>query len=96
MPPLRTFDCPVCGQAVPLKAKACPSCGACEKTGWNVDSDASDGLDLPDDEFNYEKFVQDEFGQPAKPRGKEMLWWITALILVVVMILGSCFNALFR
>jgi predicted nucleic acid-binding Zn ribbon protein len=96
MAPQRTFDCPVCGEAVPIKAKACPSCGACEKSGWNEESEATDGLDLPEDDFDYEKFTADEFGQPKKRRGKELLWWITALILLIIIGVTTGYNMLFN
>ncbi len=89
----RTFPCPVCGQDVPLKAKACHHCGACEKSGWNPD--ATDGLDLPGDDFDYDKFTAEEFGTPRKVRGKELLWKIIAVVLVVLMIIGFAANYLF-
>jgi uncharacterized membrane protein YvbJ len=95
MPPQSTFPCPVCGKDVPARAKACPHCGACDKTGWNEEATASDGLDLPDEDFNYEKFAEEEFGQPRKLRGKKLLWsWITVIfsvILIVLLLLGLVF-----
>ena len=65
----RTFECPVCGEDVPAKAKACPSCGACEKSGWG--DTEGDGLDLPGEDFDYEKFKEEEFGTPRKLKGKQ-------------------------
>ncbi len=65
---------PFCGEDVPAKAKSCPHCGACEKSGWNEDNRAADGLDLPDDDFDYEKFAHEEFGTPAKLAGKQLVW----------------------
>jgi hypothetical protein len=96
MPPPRTFECSVCGKDIPAKAKACPHCGACEKSGWNEESDATDGLDLPDDDFDYEKFTAEEFGQSRKKRGKEWLWWVTALILLIVIAATTAYNMLFQ
>jgi len=60
--------CPNCGADVPGGVRACPECGADEHTGWSEDARAS-GLDLPDDSFDYEKFVQREFasGKKADP-----------------------------
>lgn len=79
-------DCPVCGESVPKGAKACPGCGADEKSGWQED-DTYDGLDLPEEKFDYDEFVATEFG--GKSRGKTLhpVWWITALVLVVASIL---------
>ena len=56
-------ECPVCGEDVPRGALACPECGADERSGWREDAGATDGLDLPDEEFDYGEFVQREFGQ---------------------------------
>ena len=77
--------CPSCGAAVPPRAKACPGCGADEATGWSESAQA-DHLGLPDENFDYEKFVQSEFGGETKPRGISWLWWITALGLILIFI----------
>ena len=92
----RTFPCPACGEDVPAKAKACPHCGACEKSGWNEDESATDGLDLPGEDFDYDKFVQNEFGSPAKSKGPALIWKITAVVLLIATILLFAGNFLFR
>jgi zinc-ribbon domain len=86
----KTFSCPACGEEVPLKARSCPHCGACEKSGWNEEASGADGLDLPEqeEEFDYEKFKEEEFGTPRKLRGKELFWKIVAGILLVAAIVG--------
>ena len=78
MPPA---TCPNCGATVPPKAKACPECGSDEKTGWS-DSAHADNLGIPDEHFEYEEFVKDEFGGRTKPRDMHWVWWLTALLLV--------------
>ena len=90
------FSCPVCGAEVPVKAKSCPDCGACEKSGWNEEASAADGLDLPGDDFDYEKFTAEEFGTPRKPRGKELLWKVTAAALLILTLFLILANFLFR
>ena len=75
--------CPNCGVLVPRRAKACPACGADEKTGWS-DSAEADRLGIPDENFDYHEFVKDEFGGRTKPRDLHWLWWLTALLLVVL------------
>jgi hypothetical protein len=91
-----TFSCPACGEDVPAKAKACPHCGACEKSGWNEEASAGDGLDLPDEEFDYEKFTEEEFGTPRKLRGKERFWKVVAVVVLVLMFILFAANFLFR
>ncbi len=78
-------DCPVCGAEVPPHATVCESCGACPSSGWSEKA-AYDGLGLPDAEFNYEEFVDQEFeGDRSGPR--RPLWaMITAVVLVVLFV----------
>ena len=73
--------CPNCGAEVPRNAKSCPECGSDEKTGWSETAYAG-SLGLPDEEFDHDEFVKEEFGggQP-KPRGISWLWWAVAVIL---------------
>ena len=78
--------CPVCGEDVPPKALACPDCGADHRSGWREDANVDDGIDLPDEEFNYDEFIKGEFGGRAKPAGIRPLWWITGIIVFVVLI----------
>lgn len=82
--------CPNCGADVPRKAKACPECGSDETTGWSDDAH-SQSLDLPDDEFNYDEFVQREFGKP-KRSAKKIFWSLVAVALLI----GSLFLLLWR
>jgi hypothetical protein len=68
---------------MPPKARACPECGADEKTGWS-EAARTDGLDLPDQDFDYEDFVKREFGGKSPvPRGIHWFWWIIALLVVI-------------
>jgi len=77
--------CPVCGAEVPSAARACPKCGADDTTGWNADRAVYDGLDLPDDEFDYNKYLKKEFGDAEKPATKRLPWLcIIGFTLVVI------------
>jgi hypothetical protein len=80
----RSFICPVCGESVPGNSKSCPECGACEKTGWSADA-ASDGLDLPDDDFDYDSFVAREFGGKEKTSRKKQFWRFAAVVVFCVL-----------
>lgn len=80
--------CPECGAEVPPNARACPECGADERTGWSERAQAQ-RLGLPDDEFDYDEFVKEEFGghpQPKlRPRGISWIWWLVAVVLVIIL-----------
>ena len=76
--------CPNCGAEVPRNAKACPECGSDEKTGWSETAYAS-SLGLPDEKFDYDEFVKEEFGAGrAKPRGTGWFWWVIALLAAIL------------
>ena len=44
-----------------------------------------DAVDLPDEDFNYEEFVKQEFGSSRGPAVKR-IWWITAILLIAAFI----------
>ena len=79
--------CPVCGAEVPRQARACPECGADEKSGWAEDA-YPNHLNLPDDEFDYDEFAEREFGGTGeiRPRGLSLFWWIVAILILAAMI----------
>ena len=77
--------CPECGADVPRNARACPECGADEQTGWSERAQAQ-RLGVPDDEFDYDEFVKEEFGGTAnkiRPPGISWLWWAVAILILV-------------
>ena len=78
--------CPNCGAEVPPRAKACPECGADEQTGWS-EAARTGGLDLPDENFDYDDFVKREFGgKNPVPRGVHWFWWVIALVVVALLV----------
>ena len=78
--------CPNCGAEVPRNARACPECGSDERTGWSEEA-APNGLDLPEESFDYDDFVKKEFGQEGPvPKGMHPAWWIAALLLTGILI----------
>ncbi|MDD5678360.1 MAG: zinc ribbon domain-containing protein [Kiritimatiellae bacterium] len=81
--------CPVCSAEIPPAARACPECGADDTTGWNEDRTVYDGLDLPDDEFNYDEYLRKEFGDAKKPCDKKRLIWAVLIGLAFVVLLFS-------
>lgn len=102
---IESYICPTCGSEVRVGEK-CPGCapkrkkqrrakaGAPRKRSWEQD-EAYDGLSLPDEDFDYDDFVAREFGsERVKPPGLKWYWWVTGLVLLVLMgwaVLGGLF-----
>ena len=79
--------CPNCGADVPPAAKCCPEFGSDETTGWSEDAQSS-GLDLPDDNFNYEEFAEREFGgKKPVPHGIHWFWWVVGIVILLAIAL---------
>lgn len=79
-----TFNCPVCGEEVLNNAKSCPECGACDKSGWSGSAYGSD-LGLPDEDFDYGKFVADEFGGGQKKSATQWVWVVAAVLALLAL-----------
>jgi len=46
-----------------------------------------DGLDLPDETFDYDDFVKREFGDKNPvPRGIHWFWWVIGLLVAAALI----------
>jgi hypothetical protein len=76
--------CPVCGEDVPPQALACTECGADHNSGWR--EDYSDGVEFPDEDFDYSEFEREEFGTRNRPQHVHPLWWITAIVLLIALL----------
>ncbi|MBX3737675.1 MAG: zinc ribbon domain-containing protein [Candidatus Didemnitutus sp.] len=80
-------ECPVCGAAVPRGARACPECGADERSGWNEDDARYDGLDLPDEAFD-----DGRSPKPAARRNANVVWSVVASLVILAVILAFVFR----
>jgi hypothetical protein len=67
---------------VPREARACPECGADERSGWNTDAARYDGLDLPDEAFDDGKSPQ---RAPRRGTGPGFVFVVIALLIVVTL-----------
>lgn len=85
--------CPACGAKVPEDAAACPECGADENTGWNEESCRLDGLDLPDDEFDHDEFVEKELGA-GNGDANQWLIWVAFAGAVIILVMAILFRVL--
>lgn len=79
-------ECAHCGAAIPAHAKACPECGADERTGWR-EADPYDGIDLPGEAFAEDP--SNEAGKPATPaarvNGVPWYWWTVGVVLLILL-----------
>ena len=76
--------CPACGAEVPTGARACPECGSDESTGWSEGA-RYDSLGIPDDEesFDYNEFVEREFGGGVPKRKGQTLWVVVGVLVLL-------------
>lgn len=91
MPEVLSYVCPFCG----CEVRVGDTCAGChkkikkpKKRSWQQNP-SQDGLDLPDDDFDYEKFVAREFGRaPHQALGIQWYWWLLAVALLAAMVSG--------
>jgi len=76
--------CANCGASIPHNARACPECGADERTGW-AEQSIYDGLDLPEDEEEREQ--ADRAHQHRQSR--QWLWWLVGVVLILAFTLAA-------
>jgi hypothetical protein len=79
-------ECPVCGAEVPPHARACPECGADERSGWNEDETRYDGLDLPESAFEDGEGRNEGVGKRKRAtKTVSVFWWIVGLGLLAIL-----------
>ncbi len=72
---------------MPPRALACPECGADEESGWKEGAVESSGLGLAEEGFDYDAFVENEFGiRKKRPPGKQTFWWVVAVLVLLGLI----------
>ncbi len=83
-------ECANCGAAIPRGAKACPECGADERTGWRETS-VYDNLDLPDEAFDDERTPAQRRATHRRVNGLAWYWWcigVAVALLVGLRLIG--------
>ena len=88
-----SYVCPFCDCEVRV-GEPCLGCvkkaknPTLPKRSWQQDK-SSDGLDLPDDDFNYDEFVTREFGKaPHQGLGLKWYWWLLGVTVLGGMIVS--------
>ncbi len=87
----RSFDCPHCGEEVPLGLSRCRACGASEECGWSeTDGHLTEGHYGGDDGFDYDEFVAREFGadgEPPQAERRDLQFRLVILAIVISLLL---------
>jgi len=88
------FICPDCGAEVRVGSRGCVRCASDRATKawddrkpWEQDEEY-DGVDVPDDDFDYEEFLDKEFRGGRRKTKREWFWWAVAIVLLVSMAAG--------
>jgi hypothetical protein len=82
-------ECPVCGAEVPPNARACPECGADERTGWNDEATRYDGLDLPESAFEESDAGEtspDSSRKKLTRTGVPVFTWLIAVVVLLAIV----------
>jgi len=75
-----TFTCPICGEEVPRRAKSCPGCGACEKSGWS-ENRYLDGVHLPGEDYDSGLVPAGD----ARRSGTNRVWLVVTILILVAL-----------
>ena len=89
------MDCFSCGKRVRTTAMRCHRCGkefVHESPEHPYRSDYKE-YDQHEDDFDYQEFLEREFGQKTPGKLKPW-WWYVAWLLLAVMIIGVALDAL--
>lgn len=81
-------ECANCGAPIPPGAKACPECGADERTGWRETS-VYDGLELPETAYGDEDASDADRPPKRHVNGVPWYWWAVGVLLILFLIAGG-------
>lgn len=80
-------ECANCGADIPRDAKACPECGADERTGWRETS-VYDDLDLPEEAWTAGESPPPRPAAKRRVNGIAWYWWAVAAIVLLLFVLS--------
>lgn len=84
--PAPPAECANCGASIPRGARACPECGADERTGWRETS-VYDGIDLPEESS---ELRGNRASRPARHvNGLAWYWWAAGIGILLVFALAA-------
>jgi hypothetical protein len=78
-------ECANCGAAIPPGARACPECGADERTGWR-EASIYDGIDLPEEAF--EAREKQTVRTRRNVNGVPWYWWSVGVVILLLFAFG--------
>ena len=81
-------ECANCGGRIPRRAKACPGCGADERTGWR-ETNLYDGLELPDEAWEDERPTRKNRPPDRRVNGLAWYWWCAGVALIALLVIGA-------
>ena len=81
-------ECAQCGAEIPRNARACPECGADERTGWR-ESSLYDGLDLPEEVFEDDAYGAAKIAARRSVGGLAWYWWVIGVMLLFTLGFGA-------
>jgi len=85
--PPNSFRCPRCSEEVPVGARQCRSCGSSADCGWEeTDAEYAMGGYDEDSDFDYDDFVEREFGTDGGPPLSEIRELRFRLVILAVLI----------
>lgn len=85
------INCRFCGKIVNAQSCRCHKCGgivnpiAPDSEESVTEAHAEGGYDTEEDDFDYEEFVQSEFGSGTSP--KRSVWYYVAWLMIAILLL---------
>lgn len=91
---LQFRDCPHCNKRIRVDASRCHRCNN-SVAKWDIlteelettEQHLADGGYFDDDDFDYERFVEDEIRN--RPRHRNRIWYWVAWLLIVLILCGG-------